>query len=870
MDAAHRTCVVEPGIVLDHLNGLLGEHELEFGPRPATHSHCTIGGMIGNNSCGSTAQRTGKVVDNVARLEILLYDGTRLWVGATSDEELDEIVGEGGPRGDLYRQLVELRDRHAAAIRARYPKIPRRVSGYNLDSLLPEQGFHVARALVGSEGTLVTILRAELRLVPVVPARTVVLLGYPDVASSADAVPDVLHHEPIALEGLDEKLIDLQRAKHLNPAALDLLPDGRAWLLVQLGGKTKEDADRAAGNLLRALGRARDDADVAFFDDPQHEAELWDVRESALGATARIPGKTDTWPGWEDSAVDPSDLGAYLRDLAGLYDEFGFSDASLYGHFGQGCVHSRIPFDLRSAGGVAQFRRFLERAADLVAAYGGSLSGEHGDGQARAELLPRMFGEDVVRAFGEMKAVFDPTNRMNPGKVVAPHPLDHELRLGVDYDHRVSSTEFRYTEDGGDFSRAVLRCVGVGRCRREHGGVMCPSYMVTRDEEHSTRGRSRLLFEMLDGVDRGGAIGDGWRSNAVLEALDLCLACKGCKSDCPVNVDMATYKAEFLSHHYERRLRPAAHYSMGWLPMWAAVAAGAPRLMNRLSQGRCTGHLAKAVAGVDQRRDLPRFARQTLREWFAERGPSRPGERGTVLVWPDTFTNHFHPSVGRAAVEVLESAGWTVSLPPAHLCCGLTWISTGQLRTAKRVLRRTVAALAPHLRAGGLLVGLEPSCTAVFRADASELLPPEPDVERLRTQTVTLAELLHGHTPGWAPPTTDRRVVVQTHCHQHAVMGAGADHRVLESMGAEVDMLDSGCCGLAGNFGFERGHYEVSMACAERVLLPAVRASHPDDVILADGFSCRTQIEQGASGGRSAMHLAELLRDALHGRTPRA
>ncbi len=613
VDTARRTCIVEPGIVLDRLNSQLGDHQLEFGPRPATHSHCTIGGMIGNNSCGATAQRTGKVVDNVERLEVLLYDGTRLWVGATGDEELGAILGDGGPTGDLYRRLVALRDRYEVAIRERFPKIPRRVSGYNLDSLLPEHGFHVARALVGSEGTLVTVLRAELRLVPVVPARTVVLLGYPDVASSADAVPDVLEHKPIALEGLDEKLVDLERAKHLNPAALALLPEGAAWLLVQLGGGTKDESDKVAAELLTALGRTADDRDVAFFDDPQREAELWEVRESALGATARIPGKADTWPGWEDSAVDPADLGSYLRDLAALYDEFGFSDASLYGHFGQGCVHSRIPFDLTSAAGVSQFRRFLERAADLVTSYGGSLSGEHGDGQARGELLPRMFGDEVVHAFGQLKSIFDPSNRMNPGKVVAPQPLDQQLRLGVDYNHSVSSTAFRYTDDGGDFSRAVLRCVGVGRCRRESGGVMCPSYMVTKDEEHSTRGRARLLFEMLDGTERGGAIGDGWRSKAVLEALDLCLACKGCKSDCPVNVDMATYKAEFLSHHYERRLRPAAHYSMGWLPVWAALATRAPQLVNRLARGHWTGRWAKAAAGVDERRELPRFASHTLR-----------------------------------------------------------------------------------------------------------------------------------------------------------------------------------------------------------------------------------------------------------------
>jgi FAD/FMN-containing dehydrogenase len=608
VDAARRRCVVEPGIVLDALNAQLTSTGLEYGPRPATHNHCTLGGMIGNNSCGATAQRTGKVVDNVERLEVLLYDGTRMWVGPTSDADFAAIMASGGRRAEVYRQLLDLRDEYAEEIRRRYPHIPRRVSGYNLDSLLAEYGFNVARALVGSEGTLVTVLRAELRLVPVVPARTVVLLGYPDVASSADAVPTVLGSTPIALEGIDHKLVGFQRAKGLNPQALELLPAGQAWLLVQLGGTTKKEADASADKLLAAVGRSRDSSDVAFFDDPEREQELWDVREAALGATARVPGQADTWPGWEDSAVDPSRLGDYLRDLNRLYEEYGFTEASLYGHFGQGCVHTRIPFDLMTAEGVAQFRSFLERAADLVVSHGGSLSGEHGDGQARGELLVRMFGPEIVSAFGRMKAIFDPLDRMNPGKVAAPRPLDSNLRLGRDYQHSELDTEFRYPDDDGNFGRAVLRCVGVGKCRRSHGGVMCPSYMVTQEEEHSTRGRARLLFEMLDGAERGGAVTDGWRSTAVRDALDLCLACKGCKADCPVNVDMATYKAEFLAHHYARRLRPASHYSMGWLPVWAELATSAPRMVNAVVHTRMLSPLVKRMGGIDEHRELPYFA----------------------------------------------------------------------------------------------------------------------------------------------------------------------------------------------------------------------------------------------------------------------
>ncbi|HJQ42361.1 MAG TPA: FAD-binding and (Fe-S)-binding domain-containing protein [Jatrophihabitantaceae bacterium] len=862
VDAERRTCVVEPGIVLDELNEQLAPYGLEFGPKPATHDHCTIGGMIGNNSCGSTAQRTGKVVDNVARLEVLLYDGTRAWVGPTDDDEYARIASEGGRLGELYRALRALRDEHGDLIRARYPQIPRRVSGYNLDSLLPELGFDIAGFLVGSESTLVTVLRAELELVPVVAAKAVMLLGYGDIAEAGDAVPDVVACSPTALEGLDDKLLRFEREKHLHAEAVDLVPEGGAWLLVEVGGTDKADADANADRLLETIGRHRDDRNVTFYDDPRHERELWEVREAGLAATARTPHGPDTWPGWEDSAVDPKDLGRYLRAFIELLDRYGYSAASLYGHFGQGCLHTSIPFDLRSAAGVAAFRGFVEEAADLVASLGGSFSGEHGDGQARGELLGRMFGDDVVDLFRQVKSLFDPDNNMNPGRVVDADPLDTGLRLGADYRHVAGPTYFSYPEDKGDFGRAVLRCVGVGKCRRDGGGVMCPSYVATREEEHSTRGRARLLFEMLDGGARGGAVTDGWRSEAVRDALDLCLACKGCRSDCPVGVDMATYKVEFLAHHYAGRVRPASHYSMGWLPVAALAAARAPKLVNRVFSNRTAARAVKRIGGIDQHRALPAFAPETLRRRFGARSGAHRGTLGTVLLWPDTFTNHFDPDIGMAAVDVIEAAGWGVTMPDRALCCGLTWISTGQLATARRVLRRTVAALRDHLRCGGLVVGLEPSCTAVFRTDAADLLPGDDDVARLRHQTVTLAELLCDHTPGWKPPPIDRRVLVQTHCHQHAVLRDAADRAVLAESGADVEILDSGCCGLAGNFGFERGHYDVSMACAERVLLPAVRAASADDVVLADGFSCRTQISQGTDGARHAIHLAQLLSGA--------
>jgi FAD/FMN-containing dehydrogenase/Fe-S oxidoreductase len=873
VDPARRTCVVEPGIVLDVLNRQLGPFGLGFGPEPATHPNCTLGGMIGNNSCGATAQRTGKVVDNIARLEVLLYDGTRFWCGETSDDEYAAIVRRAERQALVYRQLRLLRDEYADEIRARYPDIARRVSGYNLDSLLPERNFDVAGCLVGSESTLVTVLHAELELLPVVRKRSLVVLGFDSIFAAADAVPAIIPHGPIALEGLDHRLIYDQRLRRMNPRPLAKLPKGNGYLMVQFGGDTQEEADEAAKLMLHALGESEHDAEVAFLDDPSQEDELWRAREAGLGATAHVPGERDTWEGWEDSAVHPERLGDYLRELNSLFERFGYADEaapSLYGHFGQGCVHTRIPFAMTDADGVARYRRFMEAAADLVVKYNGSFSGEHGDGQSRGELLPRMFGERIVNAFGRLKATFDPDNRMNPGKLVAPAALDDHLRLGSSWSPRMDKRlHFRYPDDSGSFAKVAMRCVGVGKCRqRAHpqGAVMCPSYQATMEEEHSTRGRARLLFEMLDGHGDG-PIKDGWRSTAVRDALDLCLACKGCKSDCPVNVDMATYKAEFLAHHYAGRLRPRSHYSLGWLPLLSQVVAKTRTagVVNAVGHAPVLRRVATQAAGLAPR-EIPLFAGETLQNWWQRRPPAVPGRLGVVMLWPDTFTNYFHPHIGQAAVHVLEAAGWSVTVPSEPLCCGLTWISTGQLSTAKRVLRRTAAQLAEHVRAGGLVVGLEPSCTAVFRSDAPDLMPDDLDIARLRRQTVTLAELLTRHTDNWSPPRLDgTTVLAQVHCHQHAVLGWDADQELLDASGADATRLASGCCGLAGNFGFEKGHLDVSTACAESVLLPAVRGAGPNVVVLADGFSCRTQVHELDSGGREAVHLAELLAGRLAG-----
>ncbi|MFR9721898.1 FAD-binding and (Fe-S)-binding domain-containing protein [Streptomyces sp. MS19] len=860
LDPEARRCVVEPGIVLDDLNRQLAPYGLQYGPRPATHATCTLGGMIGNNSCGSTAQAYGKVVDNLHRLEVLTYDGLRLWVGRTADDELARLAAGEGREAEIYRGLAALRDRYADAVRERFPRIPRRVSGYNLDSLLPEHGFDVAGLLTGSESTLVTVLRAELELVPVPAHTSLVVMGFADIAAAADHVPALLRHEPHALEGVDHELVVAERREHLHPEALALLPGGSAYLMAVLAGESEEETADKARALVAGLP---DGVEHTWYTDRRHMDELLLVRESALGATAHAPGRPDAWEGWEDAALPPERLGDYLRGVAALWEEFGYGRPSVYGHFGQGCVHNRIPFDLTSEQGIARMRAFVERAADLVVELGGSLSGEHGDGQSRGELLGRMYGAELVGAFERLKTLFDPRGRMNPGKVVVPDPLDAYLRLGADYRPWEPEVAFAYADDDGNFSHAALRCVGVGRCRSSRGGVMCPSYRATREEEHSTRGRARLLFEM---VRNGSPVDGGWRSPEVRDALDLCLACKGCKADCPVGVDMATYKAEFLHHHYAGRLRPLAHYSMGWLPAVARMAGLAPRVVNALAAVPVLARVAKAAGGIAPERDIPVFAPERFTAWWRARGGARgDGRRGEVVVWPDTFTEHFHPAVGRAAVEVLEAAGFRVKVPEAAVCCGLTWISTGQLDVARRVLARTVDVLRDDLRRGVPVVGLEPSCTAVFRSQAAELLPDDPDARLLCERTRTFAELLGERAADWQPPAVDARAIVQRHCHQYAVLGFDADRALLRRAGVDADVLDAGCCGLAGDFGFERGHYEVSMACAEAGLLPAVREADGETLVLADGFSCRTQVEQAGTGHAPPLHVAEVLAAALRG-----
>jgi FAD/FMN-containing dehydrogenase/Fe-S oxidoreductase len=851
-----RTATVEPGLVLDRLREAAERHELTFAPDPATHSRCTLGGMIGNNSCGTHSLLGGKTVDNVESMDVLLYDGTRLTVGPTPEPELLRLIALGGRIGELYAGLKSIRDQYADRIRAGFPRIPRRVSGFNLDELLPENGFNVARALVGSEGTCVTILQTTLRLVKSPQHRTLVGLGFENAFIAADTVPLVLAHQPIALEGFDSQLLEFMRRKGLATEEVKLLPSGNGFLLVEFGA----DSESAAQSLAEALAKAAQHfpakPTIRIYTKPEAR-QAWFVRESALGAVSFVPGQPEGWEGWEDAAVHPARLGEYLRALYALMARYGY-DSPMYGHFGHGCVHLRINFDLRTPHGIAQYRDFLDHATDLVVSMGGSISGEHGDGQARGGLLPRMFSPELMEAFRRFKSLFDPTNRMNPGKLLSAdgtvnQPQDH-LRVNTPHPAAMADahTHFHYPTDGGSFERATLRCVGVGACRKEDSGTMCPSYMATRDEKHSTRGRAHLLWEML----QGDILQDGWRNEQVLEALDLCLACKACKSECPVNVDMATYKAEFLAHHYEDRIRPLNAYAFGYIDKWARLASFAPGLANLAARIPALERLSKKLLHIHPSRTLPAFAPKTFRSQ-SKSLPQPAAPTGEVLLWADTFNNYLHTGAAFAAHKLLTTAGLRVHVLQQHLCCGRPLYDFGLLDSAREYLLHALDVLRPYLEADMPIVVLEPSCATVFRDELTNLLPDDPRATQLRSQTFLLSEFLVHQIPGYTPPPRTGKFVVQGHCHHQSVMKMTDEIALLRATGAEVQLLDSGCCGMAGPFGFEAGKYEVSQKLAERGLLPAVRAAGADTILVADGFSCREQISQNSP--KRGLHLAEVL-----------
>ncbi|MEV6676188.1 FAD-binding and (Fe-S)-binding domain-containing protein [Streptomyces erythrochromogenes] len=831
VDPAARTAVVQPGLVLDRLRDAVRPYGLTFGPDPSTHSRCTLGGMIGNNACGAHSVAWGTTADNVTELAVTTYAGAAHRIGTG---------WEGAPAG-----LRELVGAHLGLLRTGMPPaFSRRISGYGgLDALLPERGVRLAQAFCGSEGTLGVVTEAVVRLVELPPAPALAVLGYADESAAADAAAGLLPCRPLTVEGMAEDLLGAAAGGKGGENRAAGLPRGRAWLFVEM-----PDEDGA-----RAVARGADALDALVVTDPARQRALWRIREDAAGTATRTPDGRMAWPGWEDCAVPPARLGAYLGEFRALLAAHGLRGTP-YGHFGEGCVHVRIDFDLASTAGVARFRTFSEELADLVVAHGGSLSGEHGDGQARAELLPKMYGPDVIRLFGAYKDVWDPAGGMNPGTLVRPARLDENLRFEV-----LPATAF---------AREVARCVGVAKCRTTEAGgpgVMCPSYRATGEEQHSTRGRARLLHEMLARE----IVTGGWRSPEVAEALDLCLGCKGCRSDCPVGVDMASYKSEFLHHHWAGRIRPLAHYTLGGLPGWLRLIA---RLRAAGAVNAAVRNLPVPLPGLAPERALPELAKRPFTRSPGLREPApapgsapgsapapAPGGGPAVTLWPDTFTEYLAPEAGHAALRVLRAAGLDVTVPRGggRICCGLTYLSTGRLDRARKVLRRTLDTLG---EVPGPVTVLEPSCAAALRADLPALLPDDPRAARLAAVVRTVAETLEEYAPAWRPPRLDRPLVGQTHCHQHAVLGDAADRRLRERAGL-VGEPSGGCCGLAGNFGFEPGHHEVSVACAEEQLLPSLRAAPPGALVQADGFSCRTQIAQ--LGGVRARHLVELLADGL-------
>ncbi|MCU1413185.1 MAG: FAD-binding oxidoreductase [Microbacteriaceae bacterium] len=837
LDADGRTATVEPGVVLGSLQKAAAPHGLRFGPDPSTWSRATMGGMIGNNACGSHSLAFGRTSDNVIDQDVVDGTGRRFTAGRGAGQApgLDEFIG-----------------RHLAAFRTELGTFGRQVSGYSLEHLLPENGRDLARALVGTEGTCAVVLGATVKLVKTPEAPVLVILGYADMASAADHVVTLLAHNPASIEGLDARLVEAVRVAK-GPGAVGDLPRGGGWLLVELSGSDLAD------NLSRARLLAADSGSLDFRllpPGPESRAILR-IREDGAGLAGRTPSGKQAWPGFEDAAVPPEHLGTYLREFDALVAEFGI-EGMPYGHFGDGCIHVRLDIPLETNGET--LAAFMERGAELVTRFGGSLSGEHGDGRARSQLLPKMYSPELIRAFEEFKGIFDPDGILNPGIVVQPANLTADLRRPKALP-LLSTDGFAFQHDGGDFTAAVHRCVGVGKCRADSsaaGGFMCPSFLATGDEKDSTRGRARVLQEMANGT----LVGGGWDSPEVLDALDLCLSCKACSSDCPAGVDMAEYKSEVIHRRYAGRIRPVSHYVLGWLPRWARLVSPVAGLANRLLSVRAFRALVLRFGGMDGRRSIPAFAPRSF-----TRSVQRPPTSGTgskqVLVWVDSFSDNFTPDIARSAIRVLESAGYEVIAPAQPVCCGLTWITTGQLTGARRILSRLLDEFAPIAAAGIPIVGLEPSCTAVLRSDLVSLFADDERASLVSHNTYTLAELLTASEPlgpiaGWAPPSLrDVELVVQPHCHHHAVMGFDSDRALLENLGASVTEI-SGCCGLAGNFGMEKGHYEVSVAVAENGMLPALRTRGEGVALVADGFSCRTQASQLA-GVNDSIHLAQLL-----------
>jgi FAD/FMN-containing dehydrogenase/Fe-S oxidoreductase len=859
------TATIEPGVICDQLRAAASEFGLTYGPDPSTHTRATIGGMVANNACGSHSVAWGTSADNLVALTVMLADGreVELRAGGTSDPVLDQA-------------LTKIRDQHLAMLRTELGQFPRQVSGYGLHYLLEENRFDTAKAFAGSEGTCGIITRLTVRLVSKPAHTALAVLGFEDAFEAATAAPKLRVPGVYTIEGMGSDLVEALQTRPGREESGSELPSGGGWLYCEVGADTLEEAASRARELPGLVPENVVDS-IIVTEAPLARA-LWGIREAGAGIVTRLPDGGEAWPGWEDSAVPPARLGEYLRDLYDLLHEQGLTGIP-FGHFGEGCVHIRISFDFGTDEGVAAYRTFIERAAKLVHRYGGSVSGEHGDGRARSELLATIYSPEALASFAQFKRAFDPDGVFNPGVLVNPEPIDQGIRPGPGARTFELTPVHAFSHDGGSFSSAVNRCVGVGSCRSDVG-AMCPSFQATHDEVHSTRGRARSLAEML----RGESITDGWKSKETLEALDLCLSCKACATECPVNVDMATYKAEFLHHHYGQGLRsfvgrnrrPMAHFTMGWMPLLMRAVEKIPfafRAINLLESLRPVEELTKRLGGIEPKRRMISFATQPLTQWHRQQSAQRPGDdaegRETVVLWPDTFTNFSADAPGKAAVEVLEAMGYQVLLPIGNVCCGLTWHSTGQLDMTKKVLTDTLDVMEPLLDAGYPIIGLEPSCTVMLQDEITELLPNDPRARRVAELTMTLGAFAARHLAGgkhWpfqdlSTETGPAQAVCQVHCHQQSILGYGPELEVLEKLGVDTAVVGGGCCGLAGNWGFEPGHYEISQTLGERELFPAIRNAADGTIVLADGFSCRTQIAQSTSA--DGVHLAEVMRRAL-------
>jgi len=838
IDKTSQSARVQPGVILSNLQSAAAPLGLHFGPDPSTQNRATMGGLIGNNSCGPHALAYGKTADNVISLDSIDGRLRRFKAG----RGLDAIPG-----------LSNIVNKNLAVLRTEFGQFGRQVSGYSFEHLLPENGNNLAAALTGTEGTLFALLEAEIKLVPKSPALALVVLGYDSMSSACDDVMNLLSFKPLAMEGLDSRLIDVAR-QHWKGAGFPVLPNGQGWLMVEVGGTSIDEALHNADKIATAASTSS----TRVLPFGTEASTLWRLRSDGTGYAGRTLRGNQAWPGWEDSAVPPQNLGTYLRELEKIMKIHNLEGVP-FGHFGDGCIHVRIDFPLEKES--TTFRSFIEEATDLVLSLGGSPSGEHGDGRARSELLSRMYSPQAISLFGAIKEIFDPINILNPGVIVNPRKIDQDLRRPSAISI-MNAGGFAFTDDGGDFTNALHRCVGVGKCRADNtstGGFMCPSYLATKNETDVTRGRARVLQEATQNTGKK----TDWGSEALHDSLDFCLSCKACASDCPAEVDMAKYKSEVLYRRYKGKIRPISHYVLGRLPLWANIAQISPKTVNLISQSALGSRLILKLGGMDSRRKLPRFATRSFLK--SNKIAAKATDKPRILLWVDTFTDSFTPSSASSAKELLEIIGYEVIIPEQSACCGLTWISTGQLDGAKKRLQSLLDLFYPFIQDGIDIVGLEPSCIAVIRSDLLDLLPKDPRTIKVAEATHTIAEVIsrvgENQKLSWTPPDlSDLTLVVQPHCHQHAVMGYTDDEQILQSTGITFTQL-SGCCGLAGNFGMEKGHYELSTAVAENALLPALRKKNSKTIFLADGFSCRTQADQLADV--DGITLSELLLQGL-------